>query len=60
MFLVKSGNQDEGEMIWMEKATSDIFQDDDYETLHVKIDWWQPSSGKDGGKNFRTILGTKS
>ena len=30
----------------MEKSTSDIFQDDDSETLHVNIDWWQPSSGK--------------
>ena len=30
----------------MAKSTSDIFQDDDSETLHVKIDWWQPSSGK--------------
>ena len=46
LFLVRSGNEDEGEMIWMEKSTSDIFQDDDSETLHVKIDWWQPSLGK--------------
>ena len=46
MLLVRSGNEDEGEMIWMEKATSYIFQDDDSETLHVKIDWWQPSLGK--------------
>ena len=30
----------------MAKSTSDIFQDDDNETLHVNIDWWQPSSGK--------------
>ena len=30
----------------MEKSTSDIFQDDDSETLHVKIDWWQLSLGK--------------
>ena len=29
---------------------SDIFQDDDNETLHVKIDWWQPSSRKYKGK----------
>ena len=34
----------------MEKATSYIFQDDDSETLHVKIDWWQPNSGKYKGK----------
>ena len=58
MLLVRSGNEDEGEMIWMEKATSDIFQDDDSETLHVKIDWWQPSSWKYKG-NTREILGTK-
>ena len=40
MLLVRSGNEDEVEMIWMAKATSNIFQDDDSETLHVKIDWW--------------------
>ena len=40
MSLVRLGNEDEGEMIWMEKATSNIFQDDDSKTLHVKIDWW--------------------
>ena len=34
----------------MAKATSDIFQDDDNETLHVNIDWWRPSSGKYKGK----------
>jgi len=51
MLLVRSGNEDEGEMIWMAKATSDIFQDNDNETLHVKIDWWQPSSEKYKG-NF--------
>ena len=50
MLLVRSRNEDEGEMIWMEKSTSDIFQDDDSETLHVKIDWWQPSSVKYKGK----------
>ena len=38
MLLVRLGNEDEGEMIWMEKDTSYIFQDDDSETLHVKID----------------------
>ena len=38
--VVRSRNEDEGEMIWMEKSTSDIFVDDDNETLHVKIDWW--------------------
>ena len=37
-------------MIWMEKSTSYIFQDDDSETLHVKIDWWHLSSGKYKGK----------
>ena len=46
MLLVRSGHEDEGEMIWMEKSTSDIFQDDESETLHVKIDWWQSSSWK--------------
>ena len=46
MLLVRSGNEDEGEMISMGKSTLDIFQDDDSETLHVKIDWWQPSLGK--------------
>ena len=40
MLVVRSRNEDEGEMIWMAKSTSDIFQDDDSETLHVKIDWW--------------------
>ena len=44
--LVRSGNEDEGEMTWMGKSTLDIFQDDDSETLHVNIDWWQPSLGK--------------
>ena len=48
--VVRSRNEDEGEMIWMEKSTSDIFQDDDNETLHVKIDWWQHSLGKYKGK----------
>ena len=38
MLLVRSGHEDEGEMIWMEKSTSYIFQDDDSETLHVNID----------------------
>ena len=46
MLLVRSGNEDEGEMIWMAKATSYIFQDDDIETLHVNIDWWHPRLGK--------------
>ena len=45
MLIVISRNEDEGEMIWMEKATSDIFQDDQSETLHVKVDWWKPSLG---------------
>ena len=34
MLLVISGNEDEGEMIWMAKSTSDIFHDDDSETLN--------------------------
>ena len=34
MFLVRSWTEDEGEMIWMAKATSDIFHDDDSETLN--------------------------
>ena len=34
MLLVISGNEDEGEMIWMAKATSHIFHDDDSETLN--------------------------
>ena len=46
----RSGNEDEGEMIWMEKATSDTFQDDESDTLHVKVDWWKPGSGKYNGK----------
>ena len=46
LFLVRSCNENEGEMIWMEKSTSDIFQDDDSKTLHLKIDWWQSSSWK--------------
>jgi len=50
MLLVRSGNEDEGEMIWMAKATSDIFQDDESDTLHVKVDWWKPGSGKYNGK----------
>ena len=33
-------------MIWMTKATSDIFEDDESETLHVKVDWWKPTLGK--------------
>ena len=28
MLLVRSGNEDEGEMIWMAKTISDIFEDD--------------------------------
>ena len=38
MLLVRSRNEDEGEMICMEKATLDIFEDDESETLHVKVD----------------------
>jgi hypothetical protein len=50
MFLVRSGNEDEGELIWMEKATLNIFQNDQSETLHAKVDWWKPSLGKYKGK----------
>ena len=50
IFLVLSRNENEGEMIWMEKSTSYIFQDDDSETLHVNIDQWQSSSWKYKGK----------
>ena len=46
MLLVRLGNEDEGEIIWMEKATSDIFEDDESNTLQVTVDWWKPSSGK--------------
>ena len=46
MLLVRSWTKDEGEMIWMEKTTSYIFQNDESETLHVKVDWWKLSSGK--------------
>ena len=28
------------------KATLDIFEDDESVTLHVKVDWWKPTSGK--------------
>ena len=38
MLLVRSRKEDEGEMIWMAKATSNIFQNDENETLYVKID----------------------
>jgi len=50
MLLARLGNEDEGEMIQMEKAISNIFQDDQSETLHVKVDWWKPNSGKYKGK----------
>ena len=50
MLLVRSGNEDEGEMIWMAKATSDIFEDDESVTLHVKVDWGKPILGKYKGK----------
>ena len=46
MLLVRSGNEDEGEMIWMEKVASNIFWDDVSDTLHVTVDWWKPSSGE--------------
>jgi len=50
MFLVRSWNEDEGEMIWMAKSTSYIFQNDESETLHVNVDWWKPNSVKYKGK----------
>jgi hypothetical protein len=50
MFLVRPGNEDEGEMIWMEKTTLNIFQDDKSETLHAKVYWWKSSSWKYTGK----------
>ena len=47
MLLVRSWTEDEGEMIWIAlKTTSYIFQNDESETLHVKVDWWKPSFGK--------------
>ena len=48
--LVRSWTEDEGEMIWMAKTTSYIFQNDENGTLHVKVDWWNYSSGKYKGK----------
>jgi len=50
MLLVRSWTEDEGEMIWIAKTTSYIFQNDESETLHVKVDWWKPSSRKYKGK----------
>ena len=50
MLLVRSWTEDEGEMIWMEKSTSYIFQNDESETLHVNVDWWKPNSMKYKGK----------
>ena len=47
MLLVRSRNEDEGEMIWMEKSTSDIFQDDENDTL---LYWWKPDSRNYNGK----------
>lgn len=38
MLLVRSGNEDVGEMIWMAKSISDIFRDNEIENLHVKVD----------------------
>ena len=46
MFLVRLWNEDEGEMIWMEKSTLDVFKDDESDPLHVKVDWWKPTLGK--------------
>jgi hypothetical protein len=42
MFLVRSRNKDEGDMIWIGNSTSDIFYDDENETIHVYIDRWKP------------------
>ena len=50
MMLVRLGNEDAGEMIWMEKYISDIFRDNESENLHVKVDWWKPIFGKYNGK----------
>jgi len=50
VLVVRSWTKDEGETIWMAKTTSYIFQNDESETLHVKVDWWKPSSGKYKGK----------
>ena len=50
VLLVRSWADDEGEMIGMTKTTSYIFQNDESETLHVKVDWWKPSSRKYKGK----------
>ena len=33
-------------MTWMEKAISSIFEDHESKALHVKFDWWKPSSRK--------------
>ena len=49
IFLVRLGNKDEGEMIWMANSTSNIFKDSENDTLHVKVDWWKPISRKYNG-----------
>ena len=49
MLLVRSVNEDVGEMIWMEKSILDIFRDNESENLHVKVDWWKPISRKCNG-----------
>ena len=36
MLLVRSGNEDAREMIWMEKCISYIFRDNESENIHVK------------------------
>ena len=46
MLLIRSWTEDDGEMIWMAKSTSYIFQNDESETLHVNVDWWNPNSMK--------------
>ena len=37
MFLGRSRNENEREMIWMEKPTSYIFEDNESVTIHVKV-----------------------
>ena len=39
MLLVRSGNEDAREMIWMAKSIPDIFRDNESENLRVKVDW---------------------
>ena len=50
ILLVRSRNEDAGEMIWMAKSISNIFRDNESENLHVKVYQWKPMSGKYNGK----------